>query len=366
MESSMEKDDGNIIVLKKDNKRQYAQIEITILSDNRLSWGAKGLFAYMISKPPDWHLRFSDIQNRAKDGRDAVRSLIKELVEGGYLIMERKRDLDGKYYMEYTLIETGQPEVGSPSQVKPPQVKPPQVKPTLDNPSTYLYRDSNIEIDRKKEIEERDYYVIPPDADASDGVSKEDDSITKKAKKVLRYLNSTTGKKYKYVDGTLKNIKGRLRDYTYYDCIAVIKDKYQEWWGTEQQQYLRPATLFNKNHFEDYIQNIKTATTTKSLTIDTWRPVTTNIQADNMYLGFEFDEVKSGIEILQDGVDSVYFTSSIQSKPEHFYWLEQFIATVRYQKVQINNINKYLTLWQSEQKKPEVQEFITHLKEISK
>jgi len=53
--------------------------------DPRLSWKAKGILAYMLTRPREWTLRRSDIINRATDGRESVTRGIKELRDAGYV-----------------------------------------------------------------------------------------------------------------------------------------------------------------------------------------------------------------------------------------------------------------------------------------
>jgi hypothetical protein len=41
--------------------------------------------------------------------------------------------------------------------------------------------------------------------------------------------------------------------FTKQDFFKVIDNKVAQWYGTEQQQYLRPITLFSKSKFESYL-----------------------------------------------------------------------------------------------------------------
>jgi hypothetical protein len=66
------------------------------VEDPRLSWKAVGLLAYIISKPDGWVVHEKDLINRHTDGRDAVRSGLKELRECGYMEKVAVRDETGK------------------------------------------------------------------------------------------------------------------------------------------------------------------------------------------------------------------------------------------------------------------------------
>jgi uncharacterized phage protein (TIGR02220 family) len=71
---------------------------------------------------------------------------------------------------------------------------------------------------------------------------------------VIDYLNFRLGTHYKSsTDKTKAQIKARFREgFTLDDFKTVIDKKYNEWYGTEMQKYLRPETLFGTN-FEGYL-----------------------------------------------------------------------------------------------------------------
>jgi hypothetical protein len=56
-----------------------------MLEDNRLSWRAKGILAYMLSRPDNWKINKTDLYNKATEGRDAMQNALNELKELGYL-----------------------------------------------------------------------------------------------------------------------------------------------------------------------------------------------------------------------------------------------------------------------------------------
>lgn len=71
---------------------------------------------------------------------------------------------------------------------------------------------------------------------------------------VLRFLNLKTGRSYREVDANLKPIIDRLRSgITVQQLKGIIAKKSREWVGTDREEYLRPATLFNKTKAEQYL-----------------------------------------------------------------------------------------------------------------
>ena len=117
--------ENNTIFLREKKERDYTVINNTILKDTRISWKAKGLFCYLLSLPEDWNICMNDLQNRAKDGIDGLKSAVKELKEYGYLIQKRNKDEKGRFLKTvYIIVEN--PQVENP-QVENPQVENPQL-----------------------------------------------------------------------------------------------------------------------------------------------------------------------------------------------------------------------------------------------
>lgn len=118
-------------------EKNFLVLDKACIKEKTLSWGAKGIHTYLLSLPEDWKVRVNDLQNRSANGRDAVRNLLKELEEAGYLSKEWIRDEEtGKYIqLEYVIYETPHVvyEDSEPHLVSPQTDNPSPVKPTLIN-----------------------------------------------------------------------------------------------------------------------------------------------------------------------------------------------------------------------------------------
>lgn len=76
------------------------------------------------------------------------------------------------------------------------------------------------------------------------------------ADRVITDLNAKAGKGYKLIDTNRKPIIARLNNgFTESDCLKVIANRCQKWLGTEQDEYLRPETLFRASKFEGYLND---------------------------------------------------------------------------------------------------------------
>lgn len=112
-------------LFRVNHSKNYTVINNTICTDKRLSWKAKGIWLYAFSRPDDWVFHLNDLINQSTDGKESVRSGIKELEKAGYLRRSQKRT-DGKFgQADWDFNETPQetlkekvPKSGNPSTAK--------------------------------------------------------------------------------------------------------------------------------------------------------------------------------------------------------------------------------------------------------
>lgn len=71
-------------------------IERALLRDRRISWGAKGIFAFLWDCPRNWAPNVKHLSQMGPDGRDATRSRLKELEEVKAMRREPLFGADGK------------------------------------------------------------------------------------------------------------------------------------------------------------------------------------------------------------------------------------------------------------------------------
>ncbi|TSD48603.1 replication protein [Rhodococcus sp. KBS0724] len=85
---------------------QFTIITNAVVNDRRLSFRARGVLIYLLSKPADWRTRSESIAAQSdKDGRDAVRSAMREMEAFGYLVRNRVQDDLGRWHMIQTIFE---------------------------------------------------------------------------------------------------------------------------------------------------------------------------------------------------------------------------------------------------------------------
>jgi len=75
---------------KLDFEGNFVQIPNSWMRDERLSYKARGVLAILMTHSPGWKQSQKQLET-VIDGREAIRSAVKELTDLGYLVKEQKR-----------------------------------------------------------------------------------------------------------------------------------------------------------------------------------------------------------------------------------------------------------------------------------
>ena len=114
-------------------RRQFVVIEQRAVEDGRLSWAARGLPAYLLSRADDWQVRVTDLKRRGDLKRDGIYKLLRELRDYGYLAYETHRDPSGQIrggtYTVYEVPLEAAPDTDLPDTAGPDTAPPGPVKP---------------------------------------------------------------------------------------------------------------------------------------------------------------------------------------------------------------------------------------------
>lgn len=77
--------ENSIIRTVKNKDNPYVMINKLGIQDPNLSWAAKGLLAYLLSLPDDWKIYVKELVNHASGGRDHTYTVIRQLLNSGYM-----------------------------------------------------------------------------------------------------------------------------------------------------------------------------------------------------------------------------------------------------------------------------------------
>lgn len=92
-------------VFRINKTNNYTVMSNFHLQDKNLSYKAKGLLSYMLSLPEDWDYSINGLVAVSKEGSKAIRNILTELKENGYLIIEKNQNDKGQYDYEYQIYE---------------------------------------------------------------------------------------------------------------------------------------------------------------------------------------------------------------------------------------------------------------------
>lgn len=212
-------------VLRKAHKSNFTVIDNGVFKSN-LSCKARGLLCTMLSLPDNWHFTERGLSSiLPKDGRDSVRTAIKELEVEGFLTREKMCDEQGKVYeWLWTFYDYSQStQLDYPRLVNPTLDNPTLENPRLDVP-TQLSTNEVITKEEKKNVSSTNG-CTPTTAKAHDADVKRaygefgnvllsDDDLTKLQRKFpdwkerierLSSYMASKGKRYKNHRATIEN-----------------------------------------------------------------------------------------------------------------------------------------------------------------
>ncbi len=70
-------------IIRAPRRNRFLIIDQRAIEDERLSWAARGLLGYLLSKPDDWKVLVNDLRKRGDLGRDGIYRLLRELCDTG-------------------------------------------------------------------------------------------------------------------------------------------------------------------------------------------------------------------------------------------------------------------------------------------
>ncbi|PTL09372.1 replication protein [Staphylococcus gallinarum] len=222
---------------------RFVTVHKDFIHDDNLSWKAKGILLYLLSRPDDWQVYETEIVKHSSDGLSGLKSGIKELEQVGYIQRNRKRDDKGRL-KEYEYLVYEQPNHIRFSNVGKTNVGNSYIGKTYVGEShTTNNNSTNNDLTNNNNTN-------------NDGNTLSGNPTTHQPhyQPIINYLNEKTGKHYKHTTNKTQTvIKARWNEgFTEDDFKKVIDNKVAEWKGTDMEKFLRPETLFG-NKFEGYL-----------------------------------------------------------------------------------------------------------------
>ena len=148
-------------VFRVEKNHSYTVMANHHLRDERLSLKSKGLLSLILSLPDDWRISIEGMTQFSSDGKDAIRSAIRELTDAGYITRAQTHSEAGTFSgYDYIVHET---PVASPSSGFPTMENPTTENPTTGNPTT-----ENPTLRNTEELSTIIPPVVPHEGDVGD------------------------------------------------------------------------------------------------------------------------------------------------------------------------------------------------------
>lgn len=132
----------------------FTMISNKIFENQNLSWEAKGLLCYILSRPSDWKVhtwQLAEIYQGKKkgNGRDSIKKIVRELKDAGYINYIKSRNDKGLWQHRYDVYPMPFKDF---QKIFPETDYPAPDQPAPDHPSVIINTESNkTEINTSKE-----------------------------------------------------------------------------------------------------------------------------------------------------------------------------------------------------------------------
>lgn len=90
-------------------EKEYTVIRNSLIKDRRLSWAARALLIYLLSKPETWIVTKGDLVKASPAAGKKVSSILKELETTGYIKRNRTRNEKGQWTWYTWVYDIPQP-----------------------------------------------------------------------------------------------------------------------------------------------------------------------------------------------------------------------------------------------------------------
>lgn len=240
-------------------ENRYTQVPNEILNLKNLSFKAKGIYGYLISKPDGWNFSVKGLSSQSKDGLDAVRSGVKELEDLKYLRRQAVKSKGGQWDgYDYYIYDEPYSVEGLPVEDFTVVGKPDDGK--LGNPSNTVL--SNTDLSKTKGRAQNKNSAPPEDKSEQDLFGKKPKANSKILFKNSAYFEMSIFKtKLKELDAVGVDLEFYHRQINNWSESKTVKRTANGWIATAR-------TFMEKDKQAGKLQMVKTEEEQKDLDQD--------------------------------------------------------------------------------------------------
>lgn len=137
------------------------------IENTALSWRARGILAFLLSRPDNWQTSAERLAEQGKEGRDAIRVALKELDTAGYLRRTKVQGEGGRWSTIMQVFDEPQPTGPDPqeSEDSDPLAPTTDFQASADSPTAdfqpSVNQSSLTRTETKNSLNESDVVVSP-------------------------------------------------------------------------------------------------------------------------------------------------------------------------------------------------------------
>lgn len=99
------------MIIRRKHKSRFTIVPNAIFEDRRLSVEAKGALGYLLSRPHDWTVRHTQLQETLGVGRKWLDRIMQELIAAGYVKRDREQGRDEhNRFTTYNYVVADEPD----------------------------------------------------------------------------------------------------------------------------------------------------------------------------------------------------------------------------------------------------------------
>lgn len=227
----------------------FSSIPNGIILDNNLSAKAKGILVYFLCRPDGWKFYASEIVCHFADGKDSIRSGVKELCDKGYLRVIRVKNEQGQFvgwvYEILLNADGGKAEIGFSDFGKPDTNK-------IDNKN-------KTEYNKKENIKKKEDSETSPESEIitieATPKARELSEVEKQAMEIYNLYPRKVARPTA-IKAILKALKVVGYTYLYTQTQNYAKAVKESQKDISYIPY--PATWFNREEYNDDWSGLKT------------------------------------------------------------------------------------------------------------
>ncbi|UKA27168.1 conserved phage C-terminal domain-containing protein [Photobacterium damselae subsp. damselae] len=234
-------------IIRTKRKQKFTIINNDVYADNQLSWQAQGLLSYVLSKPDDWNISPAQLSKVTKGtakptGRDGVYSILKELINCGYVTRTQKKSQESGLFGSCDYIFHDEPRT---------------TEPCTDEPCTANPILLNTELLLNTDLSPNTVPLNPLEGEKTDPIKLENISVVEYFNdskiKLNSDLNLTTPRGSRPTTTLLRRLNALRKEKYTTDDFKLVIDYLHQRWGRDNKmhEYFVLGSIFVSSKFDD-------------------------------------------------------------------------------------------------------------------